>query len=874
MERLKDALADRYAIEREVGLGGMATVYLARDLRHRRQVALKILKPELAAFGPERFLQEIEIAANIAHPHVLPVYDSGEADGFVYYVMPYMEGGSLQDRLLREGEFPIPEATRVLRDVADALAAAHAQGVIHRDIKPHNVMFSGGHALVADFGIAKAFTDATDKESLTMAGVSLGTPRYMSPEQAAGDPHVDHRSDIYGLGVVAYELLAGEAPFSGKTSLALVAAHVADTPVPLRKHRPSVSKDLEQVIMLCLEKKPADRWQSAEELRDALDALVTPTEGARISSLMLQAPSRFTPRLVGGIAAGAVGLFAVVALVMGLFQRAAEGSAPDRLVIAALPFENMSGDPVNDAFTSGIHDNVIGKLAKVTGFRVIPRTSVREYASTSKGIAEIGAELGADAVLTASVQRSGNQVQINVRLMDAETEEILWDEPLIRELTAEDFFAVQAEIVESIAAALQTTLSPAEQRSLMEMMTDDLDAWEDFQVGRDYFYRSDREQDIRFAMRSFERAVEHDSEFADAYAFLASVKLFMYWVEFERGDAWLASAKADIDRAFAIDTNAAGAWAALGSYRYWGFRDYDEALAAFAIADSLIPDLPEVAAGIGAINRRRVGSMDVALESFRRARELDPRGPVHLTDVGVTLSLLRRWDEAEATFEAGIAVHPQNSGYYVGKAAARLARDGVLDSVWPIVANARTLANLDDQFFYYVSWLATLDRDYDRAEALLAEVREGGRPHSRRVRALGLGLIEHSRGDDAAAQELLDSARVLLERQLNGDVFDARVYAALGWTHAALGNRDEAIAAGLRAAELLPIDRDAYYGPRYAEALAGTYALLGDAANAVQLLDSLLSMPGELGRFELRLDPIYDAIRNDSGFQRLLDERR
>ncbi|MEE8135468.1 MAG: protein kinase [Gemmatimonadales bacterium] len=878
-ERLKDALADRYVIEREVGVGGMATVYLARDLRHHRRVALKVLKPELAVFGPERFLQEIEIAANIAHPHVLPVYDSGEAEGFVYYVMPYMEGGSLQDRLQREGEFPIPDATRVLRDVADALAAAHAQGVIHRDIKPHNVMFSRGHALVADFGIAKALTEATHREALTTAGVSLGTPRYMSPEQAAGDPNVDHRSDIYALGVVAYELLSGDAPFTGKTSQALVAAHIGDDPVPLRKHRPSVSKELERVVMLCLEKKPADRWQSAEELRNAFDTLMTPTERARVSSLTLRAPSRVTPRLVGGIAAGAIGLFAVVALVTGLVQRDAEGSAPNRLVIAALPFENMSGDPANDAFTNGIHDNVIGKLAKVSGFRVIPRTSVREYASTSKRIAEIGAELGADAVLEASVQRSGNQVQINARLMDAKTEEILWDQALIRELTAEDFFAVQAEIVESIAAALQTTLSPAEQQSLMEMMTSDLDAWEEFQLGRDYFYRSDREQDIRVAMRSFERAIKYDSEFADAYAFLAAVKLFMYWVGFERGDAWLASAKADIDRAFVIDTNSAGAWAALGSYRYWGFRDYDEALAAFAIADSLIPDLPEVASGMGAINRRRVGSMDMALEHFRRARELDPRAPVHLTDVGVTLSLLRRWDEAEATFEAGIAIHPQNSGYYVEKAVTRLARFGVLDSVWPTVDDAITLANLEDDFFYHTSWFATLDRDYDRAETLLAEVREGWRPPNRRVRAmdlgaLDLGLIKHFRGDDVAARELLDSARVLLERQLKGDVFDARVYAAIAWTHAAVGNRDEAIAAGQRATELLPIDRDAYYGPRYAEALAGTYALLGDATAAVPLLDSLLSMPSELDYFKLRLDPVYDAIRDDAGFQGLLDERR
>jgi tetratricopeptide (TPR) repeat protein len=279
-DRLKAALSDRYAIEQEIGSGGMATVYVARDVRHDRQVAVKVLRPELAAaLGSERFHQEIKIAANLHHPHILPLYDSGEADGFLYYVMPYEEGQSLRDKLAREGELPIPEAVRILRDVVDALDHAHKYGVVHRDIKPDNILLSERHALVTDFGVAKAVSEATGIQQLTTEGVALGTPAYMSPEQAAADKRIDHRADIYAVGALAYELLAGRPPFIGTTPQEVVAAHVTLSADPLGKHRATVPMELEQVVMRCLEKKPADRWQNAEDMLRQLDALATPGGG-------------------------------------------------------------------------------------------------------------------------------------------------------------------------------------------------------------------------------------------------------------------------------------------------------------------------------------------------------------------------------------------------------------------------------------------------------------------------------------------------------------------------------------------------------------------------------------------------------------------
>ncbi|HJU65959.1 MAG TPA: serine/threonine-protein kinase [Gemmatimonadaceae bacterium] len=267
IQQLKVAIADRYLIEGELGRGGMATVYLAEDVKHGRKVALKVLRPELAAMlGPKRFLREIEIAARLTHPHILPLYDSGGAEGMLYYVMPFIEGESLRTRLDREGELPIGDAARILRDLVDAIAHAHRCGVVHRDIKPDNVLFNGRHALITDFGVAKAVTASTGPQHITTAGFAVGTPQYMAPEQAAAEPHADPRSDIYAVGVVGYELLVGRPPFGGVTPREILAAHMSTPPRPVTAHRASVPEPLAHMVMKCLEKRPSQRWQSADEL--------------------------------------------------------------------------------------------------------------------------------------------------------------------------------------------------------------------------------------------------------------------------------------------------------------------------------------------------------------------------------------------------------------------------------------------------------------------------------------------------------------------------------------------------------------------------------------------------------------------------------
>jgi Tol biopolymer transport system component len=320
LDRLAAALADRYRVERELGAGGMATVYLAEDLKHQRQVAIKVLRQELATtLGPRRFMQEIEIAARLQHPHVLPVHDSGEAGGFLYYVMPFVEGESLRRRLTKHGELPIQDAVHLLVEVADALAYAHAHGVVHRDIKPENIMVSGRHALVMDFGVAKAVSEAADQTRLTTAGVALGTPAYMAPEQATADPNLDQRVDIYALGVLGYELLSGSPPFGGGTPQQILAAQVTTTPEPLTARRPTVTAALASVIMRALEKRPADRWQTADEMLAQLEALAMSgggTTSAQTHPVRTTGGRRWRgPLLIGGGIA-AVGALAVAAVVL------------------------------------------------------------------------------------------------------------------------------------------------------------------------------------------------------------------------------------------------------------------------------------------------------------------------------------------------------------------------------------------------------------------------------------------------------------------------------------------------------------------------------------------------------------------------------
>jgi serine/threonine-protein kinase len=378
--RLNAALAGHYTVQREIGSGGMATVYLAEDLRHHRPVAIKVLREDLSAtVGAARFLREIEIAAQLQHPNILPLLDSGDADGLLYFVMPFVEGESLRRRLQREQELPVGEAVRLLAEVVDALSYSHAKGVVHRDIKPDNVMLSGRHALVADFGVARAVSEATHGNTLTTGGIALGTPAYMSPEQAVADPHVDHRTDLYAVGVMAYELLSGRTPFSGAQPQQVLAAHLTETPDPIAKRRPSLAPELSQAVMRCLEKRPADRWQSADDLLAVLEPLATTSGASAPTQVRLVAAKRKSVWLgVGAV----LGLTAVVVFAEQRFV-GERVSGPSLSIGQASPLTSDAGLQITPAispdgklvaYAAGNSQHMRIFIRPVGGGRTIPLT--------------------------------------------------------------------------------------------------------------------------------------------------------------------------------------------------------------------------------------------------------------------------------------------------------------------------------------------------------------------------------------------------------------------------------------------------------------------------------------------------------------------
>ncbi|MCH7717355.1 MAG: protein kinase, partial [Gemmatimonadetes bacterium] len=452
LDRLTAALADRYAIERELGAGGMATVYLAEDLKHHRNVAVKVLRPELAAtLGPERFVREIEIAAKLSHPHILPLFDSGEADGFLYYVMPYVEGESLRQRLDREGKLPAEEVVRLTDDIAAALSHAHEHGIVHRDVKPENVMLTGSRAVVADFGIARAVT-AAGGERLTGTGLAIGTPAYMSPEQAMGLGEVDARSDVYALGCVVYEMVGGRAPFEGPTPQALLAKQAVETAPRLRASDPAIPVFVERAVEKALAKDPADRFQTPSAFAEAL---TTGTVVARVRRRW-QWPRRTV--------AGAAGIALVAAA--GWLVTMARGPAIERL--AVLPLTNRTNDPEQEYFVEGVHEALISELAQI-GISVIARTSMMQYRNTAKSIREIARELGVDALIEGSVFRKGDSLEISARLVDPETEAPVWSRTFDGDLP--NVVALYRGLTRAIAEQIELTLTPEVEARLADTRT-------------------------------------------------------------------------------------------------------------------------------------------------------------------------------------------------------------------------------------------------------------------------------------------------------------------------------------------------------------------------------------------------------------------
>src|SRR6184192_848029 len=633
LARLRGVLADRYAIDRELGHGGAATVYLAQDLKHGRRVAIKVLRPELAAaLGAERFLREIEIAARLTHPHILPLHDSGEASGFLYYVMPFVQGESLRDRLRREQQLPVEEAVRIAREVATALSHAHSHGVVHRDIKPENILLSEGEAVVADFGIARAIV-AAGAETLTDTGLAVGTPGYMSPEQATGAMQLDGRSDVYSLGCVLYEMLAGHPPFLGTTAQEILARHSLDAVPPLRTIRPELPEAVELAVRKALAKSPADRFATATAFIEALTRSGAPPPFARRAAR----PALFV----------AAGVAALVAGYLLLARRSATLSSDEPgLSIAVLEFKNVGGDSANRPFSYGMSEELSTALGKVEGLRVLARSGVIRFRGKDVSPQEIGRQLHARYVLDGGVRIGGTRRRVSAQLIDVAKGNEIWSEEYDRDARDRDVFAVQDEITRAIVAALRVHLSGPASAALAKRSTESPEAHDLYLQGR-YFFAKRDSASLRKAQDYFESAIHKDSTYALAWSGLSDAYSHRAVWGYVPPRAVYAKAKAAALRALALDSTLAGAHTSLGFIALFYDWDWPTAGRELDRALALDPRYPDAHLFHGwyfvATNR-----MDDAIREVQTAVNLDPFSSVNNARLASMLYYARRYNEAVA----------------------------------------------------------------------------------------------------------------------------------------------------------------------------------------------------------------------------------
>jgi serine/threonine-protein kinase len=649
-DQLQRHLGAAYTIERELGGGGMSRVFLAEETALGRQVVIKVLSPDLAAgVSSDRFTREIRFAASLQQANIVPVLATGAFGGLPYFTMPFVQGLSLRERLSRGDPLPIGEAFSILRDVVRALAYAHERGIVHRDVKPENVLLSGDTAVVTDFGIAKAVSVARTQgaATLTQAGTTVGTPAYMSPEQATADPNADHRADLYSFGCMAYELLTGASPFHGPSIAALIRAHISEQPVPLSSLRPDCPPAIEHVVMQCLEKDPERRPASARDVLHAFDVVTTPTPVAL--------PRSF-PRRTAGVAA-ALAIVAIGAIV-ALMLRHSTGPAAGPKSLAVLPFANIGGDSAQEYLAEGMSDELTTALGKVNGVQVAARTMAHRYRNLRDVDArDAGRTLGVAYILQGSVRSAGNTLRVSAQLADAGDGHEIWADTYDR--SSKDVFAVQDEITRAIMGALQQRLTPRASQSVAQSAqgTSNSEAYDMYLRGRYLLQR--RGPGVVQSIDRFQRAIELDSTFGRAYAALSeALELTPYFASVP-APAVRDRARKVARHALALDSSLVDAHVALGlaHLHAWEWPQAGEEFRrAIAIDSSDATARVQYARFLLYTSKFRD-----AQTQLERAKTLDPNSALVYAWLGQALLLGGRREAAMTEFSRALEIDSTNA---------------------------------------------------------------------------------------------------------------------------------------------------------------------------------------------------------------------
>ena len=879
-----------YRIESLIGVGGMGEVYLARDERLGRKVALKFLPERLTANNAQlsRFKSEARAASALNHPNILTVYEIGAEGNRHFIATEFIEGATLRATLVR-GRMSVYDALEVAVQVASALAAAHKAGVVHRDIKPENIMIRpDGYVKVLDFGLAKLTEQqsASDNRDLTItntqhthAGMLLGTPRYMSPEQTRGDK-ADARSDIWSLGVVIYEMVCGVPAFSGATPSDCIASILKTEAPPLSRVAPAAPTGLQSILHKALRKNRDERYQTIAEMLADLQSLKGKLERAASTP-------KIQPAWLWAAAVAAIVLIGIGTLFFARYRSSpvaarspispATAQIPEKS-IAVLPFENRSEDKDNAYFAEGIQDEILTRLSKIADLKVISRTSTQHYKSAPANLPEIARELGVAHILEGSVQKSGDTVRVNVQLIKADTDSHLWADTFDRKLT--DIFSVETEVAKAIADQLRVKLTGQEEQVIAAKPTDNPEAYDAYLRGLAYSLKTaNTSTNALGAQKYLKEAVRLDPKFALAWALLSYVEARGYITQFLQPTVALREeAQQAAEKALTLQPNLGEAILAKGFYHYACLKDYDTAVHYFEQARPLLPNSSRIPESLAYVTRRQ-GQWDRSESYFNEAERLDPRNVSLLTQHALSYRDRRLFPEAWRKFEQILNITPDDLDTIVEKAVIAQA-EGDLPRASALLASVQPAAD-DTNALETQAYQAILERRPAQIMSRLKEILVKPDP------ALGfyngelrfwLGWTQEIAGDHVAAQESWRQARSELESFLKEQPENHILLGDLALTDMSLGDKTAALTLSERGMAVNPIEKDAVTGPASIEFFARVAVQAGEADRAITALQKLLSTPyaGPLGPGApltpalLRLDPMFDPLRNDPRFQELV----
>ena len=839
-------MISHYKIIEKIGAGGMGEVYLAEDTNLHRKVALKFLPIQCAA-DPDfkaRFVREAEAAAKLDHPNIITIYEVSECRGRSFFAMQLVEGQSLRESS-RGKEFSLDRIIELAIQICDGLGAAHDKKVVHRDIKPSNIVIDAyGRPKILDFGLAAI----QGGEHLTKTGSTLGTVRYMSPEQVRGK-EIDQRSDLFSLGIVLYEIIAGRTPFERDNEAATLKAITEDSVEPLARYKAAVPDDLQRIVFKCLEKDLSMRYQTAWDLLSDLRRLTRDGAIREVSQRWRHGQH------ISLYSAAAAVLIMLVAGGLYLFT----GSGNTITSIAVLPLENLSGDPEQEYFVDGMTDALITALAQISALQVTSRTSVMQYKGAQKSLKEIADELNVDAVVEGTVLLVGDRVRIAAQLIHAATDRHVWADGYERDL--KDILVIQSEVARAIAREIEVAVTPQEQERLTRPRIVNPDAYRYYLRGNVYFNRSWSEQDIGTAIGMYQKAVGLDPEFAMAYASLSRGHSAMYREFHDHTSLRLLMARQAVDKALYLEPDLPDAHHALGKY-YYSYMQYDSAMIECAIALKSQPNNSDLYTAIAVVQRQQ-GKIDSALVNFKIAFRLDPQSSLRAFDISYTYGLIREYFVARAYLDSSILIAPDRPLPYIYKAWLYLFMEGSKQEAAKVLKEASGKIDLaQSEYREYYWWLSRiLDDDYLKTLEKIAMGSDATSYYLYRARIYGL-MNEHR-----LKWIYSDSARALLEPRLNSFPDEPRYHSNLGLAYAGLGRKEEAISEGIKGMKL---SRGPLNKQFMVKNLAEIYVLTGEFDAAVETLGMLLSIPGLASSRYLKIDPIWKPLYEHAGFVKLL----